>query len=197
MSHPRIAVRPARRGGVRSRGGLGGRASRGVWRVSGELDDLASARAAVRSLPMLDLPMHVDVPYGGVDADLAAAGGAGDHVGCSRGVVAMGALGCCRLARTRRPPWTSAKPRRSSLRPRLWASSDDGSEVPALLVAGDDARYRARQTYACRDDGRLGGCDRRRDRIGEVTVMSDPLSGLTVLGIGSVRPDRSKGRSRR
>jgi hypothetical protein len=151
-----------------------------------ELDDLADARSAVRSLPMLDLPVQVDDPYGLVTPIRRRRVVTAITSVAAAAVVAVGALGVLGLAADAETPVDVAEAEAILAATASLGVVDDGSEVAALLVAGDDVRYRARQTYACLHGDASVGVTADVTRIGSVTVMADPLSGLTVLGSGSL-----------
>ncbi|HSJ28244.1 MAG TPA: zf-HC2 domain-containing protein [Acidimicrobiia bacterium] len=150
-----------------------------------ELDDLADARSAVRSLPMLDLPVLVGDSHDVVTpirrrrlvttiTSVAAAA-----------VVAVGALGVLGLAADAETPVDAAEAEAILAATTSLGVVDDGSDVARLLVGGGEVRYRARQTNACLDGTASVGVTVDVTKFGNVTVMADPLSGLTVVGPGS------------
>ena len=150
-----------------------------------ELEDLSGARAAVRSLPMLDVPEDVApaedrvVPLWPRRVLVAALSVA------ALAVVAVGAVGMVGMT-------TGGTFDVGEVEAILAATSslglaDDGSEVAALMTSGSFTRYSARQTVACRDEnGDSVESTVDMTRIETFTVMSDPLAGLTVLAGGSV-----------
>ncbi len=157
-----------------------------------ELEDLSGARAAVRSLPMLDVPEDVAPadelvvslwPRRTLVAALSVA---------ALAVVAVGAVGMVGIT-------TGGTFDVGEVEAILAATSslgvaDDGSEVAAIMTSGSSTRYSARQTWACRDEnGDSVESTVDMTRIGTFTVMSDPLAGLTVLAGGSVSTGLASG----
>ncbi len=157
-----------------------------------ELEDLSGARAAVRSLPMLDVPEDLVPaeeravlmwPRRALVAALSVAALAVVAVGAV-GMVGMSAGGTFDVGEVEAILAAS-----SSL-----GLADDGSEVAAVMMSGSTARYTARQTWACRDEnGDSADSTVDMTRIGTFTVMSDPLAGLTVLAGGSVSTGSASG----
>jgi anti-sigma factor RsiW len=150
-----------------------------------ELEDLSGARAAVRSLPMLDLPEDLGpadervVPLWPRRTLVAALSVA------ALAVVAVGAVGM--VGMTAGGTFDVGEAEAILAATSSLGVVDDGSEVAAIMTSGSSARYSARQTWACRDENG-DSVDSTVDvtRIGAFTVMSDPLAGLTVLARGSV-----------
>jgi anti-sigma factor RsiW len=164
----------------------------GCGRCRMELDDLASARAAVRSLPMLDLPDGI-VPEADVmrlwprrlaTATMSAAAAV---------VVAIGALGMIGMASDATTAVDVSEAEAILAATSSLGVVSDGSAAAELLTSGSSARYSARQTMACRDENGSVGATVDVTRVGSVTVMADPLAQLTVLNGGSVSTGRAEG----
>lgn len=157
-----------------------------------ELDDLAAARAAVRGLPMLDLPDDLH-PQGTVVAGpwlrraAIAVSSAAAVV-----VLAVAALGVIGLAEDPTVVDVSAAEEILAATASL-DIVDDGSEAAAVLIAADRASFRAQQTAACVDDQTLIESAAAVTHTGDVTVMADPLSQLRVMVDGSVSTGTATG----
>lgn len=154
-------------------------------RCRAELDDLAAARAAIRGLPMLDLPDELhpadNVIVGPWRRRLVVAVASV----AAAAAVAVAALGVVGL--TDDPTVVDVTTAEEIL--TATASLDvvsDGSEAAALLEAADQASFQARMTSACVDAQTLVETAVTVTHSGNVTVMSDPLAQLTVLTDGAV-----------
>lgn len=151
-----------------------------------DLEDLASARAAVRGLPMLDLPEDVLPgeprvtrlwPHGVAVAAMSVAAAA---------VVAIGALGMIGMASDSPTAVDVGEAEAIIAATRSLGVIADGSEAALYVTSGANAHFSARQTMACLDDDALVDNTVDVTSMGSVTVMSDPLAQLTVLTVGSV-----------
>ncbi|MEX1006003.1 MAG: zf-HC2 domain-containing protein [Acidimicrobiia bacterium] len=158
----------------------------GCGQCRSELDGLASARSAVRGLPMLDLPEDVHPgeprvtrlwPRRVAVAAMSAAAAA---------AVTIGALGMIGMASDSSTAVDVGEAEAILAATRSLGVITDGSEAAEYVTSGATAHFSARQTMACLDHDAL--IDRTVDvtSMGSVTVMSDPLSQLTVLAYGSV-----------
>lgn len=153
-----------------------------------ELDDLASARAAVRSLPMLDLPDDLQ-PAGEVIGGpwLRRVLIASTSV-AALALVAVGALAVVGM----NGPQASLPLQTAEAILAATESLDvdpNGAPAARYLTAGTDAHYRARMTTACNERGAVVDSSVSVTQAGDVTVIRDPLSQWTVLSDGSVARD--------
>ena len=150
-----------------------------------ELEDLASARAAVRGLPVLDLPQGLEPPpavIGGSWRTRTGVAITSVAAAAAVGVVTLAALGM-----SHDPTPVDVLAAEDIL--AATASLDvvaDGSEAAQVLTAASSADYRAQQTVACVDDHTRVESAATVTRIGGVTVMAEPLARLRVLTDGSV-----------
>ena len=158
----------------------------GCGQCRSELEDLASARAAVRGLPMLDLPDDVVPvqprvtrlwPRRAAVAAMAAAAAA---------VVAIGALGMIGMASDSPTAVDVGEAEAILAATRSLGVADDGSEAAHYVTSGANSHFSARQTMACLDEDALVDNTVDVTSMGSVVVMSDPLAQLTVLADGSV-----------
>jgi len=157
-----------------------------------ELDDLASARAAVRSLPMLDLPDGV-VPATGVTRLWPRRAALATMSAAAVAAVAIGTLGMIGLVSDITTSVDVSEAEAILAATSSLGVASDGSPAAAHLTSGSSARYNARQTMACRDEDGSVGATVDVTRIGAVTVMADPLAELTVLNSGSVSTGPAEG----
>lgn len=164
----------------------------GCGQCRAELDDLASARAAVRGLPVLDLPDELR-PAGTVVRGpwLRRAGVAAASVAAAA-VIGVGALGVVGLSEDSTVVDVTAAEEILTATASLDVF-DDGSEMAALLIAADRASYRAYQTAGCVDDLTLIESAASVTRTAGVTVMADPLAQLKVVADGSVSTGTADG----
>lgn len=152
----------------------------GVCRA--ELDDLAEARAAVRSLPLLDLPDELDPAAGRVVE--------GRWRRMSAVAVAVAAVAALVVGVVGTATTPVATVDLDEARIVLAAASaktvDSSTELGRILTAGSDVLYSARRTTMCRTPG--GTVDNAVDvtRFASLTVVSDPLGQPSVLGDGFV-----------
>jgi anti-sigma factor RsiW len=158
----------------------------GCGQCRSELEDLASARAAVRGLPMLDLPDEALPddprvtrlwPRRVAVATMSAAAAA---------VIAIGALGLVGMTSDSSTAVDVGEVEAILAATRSLGVVADDSEAAHYVTSGASAHYSARQTVACRDDDALIDNTVDVTSMGSVTVMSDPLAQLTVLTDGSV-----------
>lgn len=158
----------------------------GCGQCRSELEDLASARAAVRGLPMLDLPDDIGPgeprvtrlwPRGVAVAAMSVAAAA---------VVAIGALGMIGMAADSSTAVDVGEAESILAATRSLGVVTDGSQAAHYVTSGANAHFSARQTIACLDDDALVDNTVDVTSMGSVTVLSDPLAQLTVLTGGSV-----------
>ncbi|MEX2280018.1 MAG: zf-HC2 domain-containing protein [Acidimicrobiia bacterium] len=158
-----------------------------------ELHDLSSARAAVRSLPLLDLPERI-VPHPDRVVRLwpRRAAVAVTSVAAAA-AISVGALGMFGMAAETATSVDVTEAEAILVATESLGLAADGSPAGEYLTSGSGAHYRARQTTACKADQTLD--DRTVDvtTIGGVTVMSDPLAQLTVVLDGSVATGPASG----
>jgi anti-sigma factor RsiW len=162
----------------------------GCVQCRAEMEDLAGARAAVRSLPLLDLPHDLDVAVplglgGGTVSTLPRRMAVAVTSVAAAAVVGVGALGLVGMS-SEPGPAIDVTEVGSILAATSSLPLSDSSEVGFLLAADSRARYSARQTTMCRGEDGLAETTVDIARFGGFTVMSDPLSMLKVLGGGSV-----------
>lgn len=150
-----------------------------------ELDDLATARAAVRGLPLLDLADDLHPQGTVVRGPWVRRVVVGLSSAAAVAVLAVATLGVVGLGEDLTVVDVTAAEEilaaTASLDP-----SDDGSEAAAVLIAADRASFRAYQTAACIDDQTLIESSASVTHTSEVTVMADPLAQLKVVADGSV-----------
>lgn len=158
----------------------------GCGECRAELEDLASARAAVRSLPVLDLPDDIVPaspnvvrlwPHRAAVAVISVAAAAAVAVG-ALGMIGMTADATTNLDVGEAGAILAAT---SSL-----GVTTDGSVAGEYLTSGSGAHFNARQTMACWNDENRVDTTFDITKMGSVTVMSDPLAQLTVLANGTV-----------
>lgn len=158
----------------------------GCGQCRSELEGLASARAAVRGLPMLDLPEDL-VPAHPVVTRLWPRRIATAAMSvAAAAVVAVGALGLLGMASDSSTTVDVSEAEDILAATRSLGVVPDGSEAAGYVTSGANAHYQARQTSACREDDVLVDTTVDLTSMGTVTVMSDPLAHLTVLTAGSV-----------
>lgn len=158
-----------------------------------ELDDLSSARAAIRSLPMLDLPEGI-APHADRVVSLWPRRGAVALTSvAAAAVVSIGALGMFGVTADTGTSVDVTEAESILAATASLGLAADGSPAGEYLASGTDAHYSARQTTVCMTDQVL--VDRTVDvtTIGGVTVMSHPLSQLTVVLDGSVSTGPASG----
>lgn len=164
----------------------------GCGQCRAELDDLAAARAAVRGLPMLDLPDDLN-PQGNVVAGpwlrRVAAGLSSVAAAALLAVAALAVVGL-----DEEPTVVDVSAAEEILAATASLDiSDDGSDAAAVLIDADRASFMAYQTSACVDDQTLIESAASVTRTGGVTVMADPVAQLKVVVDGSVSTGTAHG----
>jgi anti-sigma factor RsiW len=158
----------------------------GCGECRSELDDLASARAAVRGLPMLDLPDDVVPGETGVTRLWPRRVAVAAMSAAAVAVVAIGVLGMLGLAANSSTAVDVGEAEDILAATQSLGVVADGSEAARYVTSGVNAHYSARQTIACRDDEAHVATTVDVTSMGAVTVMSDPLARLTVRTNGSI-----------
>jgi hypothetical protein len=158
-----------------------------------ELGDLASARAAVRSLPTLDLPDEIRPPAVVVAGPWLRRIALGAASVAALAVVAVGALGMLGMAGGEDTLVDFAAAEMVLAAKSSLAIDPNGSPAGEVLTSGSDASFQARQTTACMDGSTLVDSTVDITRVGDVTVMSDPLAHFTVLVDGSISTGSADG----
>jgi hypothetical protein len=158
-----------------------------------ELDDLASARAAVRSLPMLDLPADIGPLADVVPGPWLRRVALGAASVAALAVVAVGALGMLGMVGGEDTLVDFAAAEMVLAAKSSLAIDPNGSPAGEALASGSDASFQARQTTACMDGSTLFDRTVAITRVGDVTVMSDPLAHFTVLVDGSISTGAADG----
>lgn len=157
-----------------------------------ELDDLATARAAVRGLPLLDLPDDLHPQGAVVRGPWVRRLAVGLSSAAAIAVFAVAALSAVGVGEDPTVVDVTAAEEILAATASLDVS-DDGSEAAALLIAADEASFRAYQTAACVDDQTLIESSAAVTHTSDVTVMADPLSQLKVIADGSVSTGTAEG----
>lgn len=157
-----------------------------------ELDDLATARAAVRGLPMLDLPDGLSPQGTVVRGPWVRRAAVGLSSAAAVAVMAVATLAVLGLGEDPTVVDVTAAEEILAATASLDVS-DDGSETAALLIAADRANFRAYQTAACLDDLTLIESSASVTRTGDVTVMADPVAQMKVVVDGSVSTGAAEG----
>lgn len=158
-----------------------------------ELDDLASARAAVRGLPLLDLPEGIAPPDDRVGSPWPRRAAVALTSVAAAAVISIGALGMFGLVTDTGTSVDVTEAESILAATASLGVASDGSPAGDYLTSGSDAHYSARQTTACKADQALVGGTVDVRTIGGVTVMSDPLAQLTVVLEGSVSTGPASG----
>jgi anti-sigma factor RsiW len=158
-----------------------------------ELDDLSSARAAVRSLPLLDLPQGLAPLAGRVVPLWPRRAAVAVTSVAAAAAISVGALGIFGMAAD-----TTTSVDVTEAESILTATASlgvvgDASPASEYLTSGSGAHYTARQTTACKVDQTLVGSTVDVTTTGGVTVMSDPLAQLSVVIDGSVSTGPASG----
>lgn len=158
----------------------------GCGECRAELDDLASARSAVRSLPVLDLPDGI-LPASSTVVRMWPRRVAVAMVSvAAAAVVAIGALGMIGMISDATTSIDVAEAEAILAATDSLGVVTDGSEAGEFLTSGSGAHFNARQTMACWSDEHRVDTTFDITRMGSVTVLSDPLAQLTVLTKGTV-----------
>ena len=165
----------------------------GCGECRSELEDLAAARAAVRSLPLLDLPDGIVPADGAVTSLWPRRVAVAVMSVAAAAVVGVGALGVLGMVSDSVTTIDVAEAEAILAATGSIGVVSDGSVAAEYLADDVRARYRARQIMACRDDTTFVDNTVDVTRLGNVTVMSDPLAHWTVLAGGSVSTGPSEG----
>lgn len=158
----------------------------GCGECRAELDDLASARAAVRSLPVLDLPDGILPASRNVVQLWPRRAAVAMASVAAAAAVAIGALGMIGMTSDATTSIDVAESEAILAATASLGVVTDGSEAGNFLTSGSSAHFNARQTTACWSDEHRVDTTFDITRMGSVTVLADPLAQLTVLTKGTV-----------